>query len=107
VWFWQRPDDGGNVVAIEFARLEIVYGPVPASYRAVSTYENMVKQAADPGASIQTVNGIPAYLAAPQTDAQGISHPGYVIYTKNNVQISVEGYYTATRLLAIANSIST
>ena len=106
VWFWRRPDDGGNVVAIEYARLEIVYGPVPASYRAVPTYRNMVKQGADPGARIHAINGIPAYLAPPRTDVHGVSHPGYVVYTKDNVQISVVGDYTATQLLAIADSIS-
>ena len=106
VWLLPLTADGEqtNIVSIDYPNLEIVQQQMPAAYDGPTAYAGMVAQQADPGDSTQQLNGTTAYTAPPYTDSQGIKHPGYVQYTINHVQTTIEGYYPATTLTQIASA---
>ncbi|MGC9973869.1 MAG: hypothetical protein ABSC36_00580 [Gaiellaceae bacterium] len=95
----------GDVVHIEYNHLEITEAKMDSSWDGPRSYRGMVDQQADPNAYLGTIHGSTAYIAPPNDD-QGMVHPGYVMFMKRNVQITVEGYYPATDLVKIADSLN-
>ncbi len=93
-----------DVVALEYNHLEITEAQMHSTWDAPTVYRGMVSQQADPNAYLATVQGSTAYVAPPNNN--GVAHPGYVMFMNGDVQITVEGYYPATRLIAIANSLN-
>ena len=94
----------GDVVHIAYNHLEITEVKMDSSWDGPRDYHGMVDQQADPNAYLGAVQGSTAYVAPPNHE-QGMVHPGYVMFTKGDVQITVEGYYPAADLLMIANSL--
>jgi hypothetical protein len=95
----------GDVVHIEYNHLEITEAQMDSSWDGPRSYRGMVDQQADPNAYLGIVQRSTAYVAPPN-DREGIVHPGYVMFMKGNVQITVEGYYPATDLAKIADSLN-
>ncbi|MGD0167048.1 MAG: hypothetical protein ABSC51_07145 [Gaiellaceae bacterium] len=95
----------GDLVHIEYNHLEITEVQMDSTYDGPRSYRGMVDQQADPNAYLGIVQSSTAYVAPPN-NKEGTVHPGYVMFMKGNVQIIVEGYYPATDLVAIANSLS-
>ena len=93
-----------SMVAIVYEHLEVSEStepwPGPPAYRRMAQGEPL-----DPGAHLGTVQGETAYVAPPNTDKDGIPHPGDVDFVKNGVRIRVIGYYSENELLMIANSL--
>jgi hypothetical protein len=92
-----------SMVAIVYERLEI--NEVVGDQWKPAYYRGMAREPIDPGGHLGTVQGETAYIAPPNTDKDGIPHPGYVDFMKNGVRLTVEGYYSEDELLLIANSL--
>jgi hypothetical protein len=76
-----------------------------STWNGPAAYRGMAREQADPGAHVGTVQGETAYVAHPNTDEYGVPHPGYVLLTKGDIQITVLGYYSERELLLIADSL--
>ena len=76
-----------------------------SAWNGPTAYRGMAREQADPGAHVGTVQGETAYVAPPNTDEYGVPHSGYVLFTKDDIQITVLGYYSERELLLIANSL--
>jgi hypothetical protein len=92
-----------DVVAIEYGHLEIIEST--GSWPRPSDYRRWAGEPMDPGAHLGSVQGETAYVVPPQTDKDGIPHPGYIDFVKDDVRVMVEGYYSEDELLLIANSL--
>jgi hypothetical protein len=90
-------------VAIVYEHLEVSESTEP--WPGPPAYRRMAQEPLDPGAHLGTVQGETAYVAPPNTDKDGIPHPGDVDFVKNGVRIRVIGYYSENELLMIANSL--
>ena len=110
VWFLPVADssDPNATIAIEYSHLEIIEEQLPAGFTeadALSHINGILSNNPDPGASLGSVEGLAAYLVPPNTDSDGLQHPGEVLFYKNGSQIMILGYYPIDRLTAIANTI--
>jgi len=92
-----------SMVAIEYEHLAIDESTEP--WPGPPAYRRMAQEPLDPGAHLGTVQGETAYVAPPNTDKDGIPHPGYIDFVKGDVRIVVGGYYSEDELLLIANSL--
>ena len=104
IWLVRRPDNGGNIVALEYPKLEVTTAPIATTFDSARAYREMVKQHTDPGATTQMVSGVLAYVAPP-VDTGSVHRPGYLAFTKNHIQTTIEGYYSPAELRAITESI--
>lgn len=108
VWFLPLTADGenANVVSIEYPNLEIVQQRMPTTYNGPRAYAGMVNEHADPRDFTQRLNSTTAYVAPAYTDSHGMKHPGYVQYTTDHIQTTIEGYYPTATLTDIAYSMA-
>ncbi len=105
VWLDHQGDMGapGDVVHIEYNHLDIAEAKMDSSWDGPRAYRGMIGQNADANAYLATVKGSTAYVAPPNNN--GVAHPGYVMFMNGDVQITLTGYYPASDLVAIANSL--
>lgn len=118
VWFLRLSKEDNDpqgttreAVAIDYEHLEVLEEQMGSAY--ASAWNGLVLEdckgascdLAHPGAYMSVVQGLPAYVAPPNIDADNLPHPGMVVFMRGTVQIIVIGYYSDSDLLAIANSI--
>ena len=105
-----RTDDrsgaAADVVVLVYPHLEINEDDSNPAYDPATQWSLMAAQHTDPGDSVGTVLGRPAYIAPEYTDAAGVRHPGYIEVLVNGVVVTVEGYFSTAALTGVGDSLT-